>query len=57
MAFLIARKIGREGTNIAQGKSPGVSFKEITAKHLPELRKAILRTSAIELITKIRATK
>jgi hypothetical protein len=57
VAFLIARKIANEGTDIYQGKRPGLDLKGAAAKHLPELKRDIAHSAVVDLIEKIRSTR
>ena len=53
LAFLIGRKIGKEGTNIWQGKSKGVDLLESMEKNLPELMKSIAINEKFKIMTSL----
>lgn len=51
LAFLIGRKIGREGTNIFSGKKPGVDFLGAMEVNMPALLATIARNEAVKVLT------
>jgi len=53
MAFLIGRKIGREGTDIFQGKRKGVDLLGPMEKNMPELLKGIAETETLKIQTSL----
>lgn len=58
LAFLIGRKIGREGTDIYQGKRKGVGLLEAMEKNMPELLKQLATNEAVKIQTAlVRAIK
>lgn len=54
-AFLIGRKIGREGTDIYQGKKPGVDLRGSLEKHMPDLLESIGRATVFKIAAELRA--
>lgn len=58
LAFLIGRKIGREGTDIYQGKRKGVGLLDAMEKNMPELLKSLATNEAVKIHTSlVRALK
>jgi hypothetical protein len=55
LAYIIGRKIARQGTDIYEGKKPGINLLEIMEKELPELYKDIARNEAIGVHTAIKS--
>jgi hypothetical protein len=55
LAYLIGRKIARQGTDIYEGKKPGIDLLGIMEKELPELYKDIARNEAIGVQTAIKS--
>lgn len=53
LAFLIGRKISREGTDVWQGKRKGVPFIEAMEQNMPELLKALVRNEAVKIQTSL----
>jgi hypothetical protein len=53
LAFLIARKIGRVGTDIYLGKRPGLALDEIIAKRQEEFDKVFIPAMTEEVSTLI----
>ena len=54
LAFLIGRKIGREGTRIFRGEKQGIAWERIIKDPLQELYRDILRTSQVEITNLIK---
>lgn len=52
--FLIARKIGREGTDIWQGKKPGIDLVGSLEKHMPDLLANIAQAEVFRIATQLR---
>src|SRR5688572_2399009 len=58
LAFLIGRKIGREGTDIWTGKRKGVGLLDAMEKNMPELLKSLATNEAVKIQTSlVRALK
>jgi len=53
LAFLIGRKIGREGTDIWQGKREGVPFIEAMERNMPDLLKDLVKSEAVKIQTSL----
>jgi len=53
LAFLIGRKIGREGTDIYQGKRKGLDLLGVMEKNLPELLKDIGEEEKLKIQTSL----
>lgn len=54
LAFLIGRKIGRDGSDIYQGKKPGIDLLGSMDKGMEDLLRAIGRGEAIKFVTALR---
>ena len=52
-AFLIARKIGRQGTDIYSGKRSGIPIKQILKKELPTAGRKLAKLYANEMINEV----
>lgn len=52
--YLIGRKIGRFGTDIYQGKKPGVDLLGSMEKHMPQLLKDLGEDAVREVVTELR---
>lgn len=55
LAYLIGRKIARHGTDIFQGKKPGVDLIGSMEKGMPDLLSAIGRAEAVKFLTVLRS--
>lgn len=55
IAFLIGRKIAREGTDIFTGKKQGVDFLGAMEKNMPVLLQTIARNEAFKIVTLFRS--
>lgn len=53
LAFLIGRKIAREGTDIYTGKKPGIDLLGIMEKNLPDLFKTLARNEIASIQTSL----
>ena len=53
LAFLIGRKIGREGTDIFQGKRKGLDLLGVMEKNLPDLLKDLAEEEKIKIQTSL----
>lgn len=53
-AYVIGRKIAREGTDIFSGKKPGIDFVGVMEKHMPDLLRQLAMNEAIHVITGIK---
>lgn len=53
LAFIIGRKIAREGTDIYQGKRKGVGFLEAMEANMPTLLSELVRNDAIKIQTSL----
>lgn len=53
-AYVIGRKIAREGTDIYTGKKPGIDFLGVIEKNMPELSKQLALNEAMNIVTGIR---
>lgn len=51
LAYIIGRKIAREGTDIFKGKKSGIDFLGAMEVGMPELLKEIARNEAINILT------
>lgn len=54
LAFIIARKIARKGTDIYQGKRDGIDLKGIVKKYQPTYKEDLVKAGKIEIKTAIR---
>lgn len=54
LAYLIGRKIAREGTEIYKGKKPGVDLLGSIEKNFPKLSAQLVRNSTFELLTSLK---
>lgn len=52
-AFLIARKIGQQGTDIYSGKRPGIPIKRILKEQLPTAGRQLAKAYANEMINEV----
>lgn len=55
LAFLVGRKISQQGTDIFQGKRPGIDILGIMDKNMPELFKTLARNEAIKIGTSLKS--
>lgn len=53
-AYIIGRKIAKEGTDIYTGKKPGIDFLGVMEKNMPVLLQTIARNEAFNIATSIR---
>jgi len=53
LAFIIGRKIAREGTDIFKGKKPGVDFLGAMEQNMPDLLKVIARNEATMVLNTV----
>jgi len=54
LAFLIGRKLAREGSDIYQGKKQGIDFLGVMEKNMPELLKALVYNEALSIATNLK---
>lgn len=54
LAFIIGRKIGREGTDIYQGKKKGVDLLGVMENNMPDLLKQLAASEVINIATSLR---
>jgi hypothetical protein len=52
-AYIIGRKIGREGTDVWQGKRKGVDLLGPMEKHMPELLATLVKNEAVNIATSL----
>jgi len=55
LAFLIGRKLAKEGSDIYQGKKQGIDMLGVMEKNFPELLKQISRNEAIKIVTNLQS--
>lgn len=55
LAFLIGRKIARDGTDIYQGKKPGIDLLGVMEANMPDLLKSIAQNEAAKIATSLRS--
>lgn len=55
LAYIIARKIGREGTQIYRGERPGIDYLGVLEKSMPELVAEIARGEAVNILTNLQS--
>jgi len=53
LAFLIGRKIGRDGTDIWTGKRKGLGFIESMENHMPDLLNDLTRNEMVKIQTSL----
>ncbi len=51
LAWAVAKKIALHGTDIFQGKKPGIDFLGVMETNMPELVSAIAKNEAINILT------
>lgn len=54
-AYLIGRKIAREGTDIWTGKKPGIDLLGVMEKNMPELLETLAKNEAFKVATSLRS--
>lgn len=55
LAYIIARKIGREGTQIYRGEKPGIDYLGILERGMPEIVAEIARGEAVTILTNLKS--
>lgn len=55
LAYIIARKIGREGTQIYRGEKPGIDYLGVLERSMPELVAEIARGEAVNILTNLQS--
>lgn len=55
LAYIIARKIGREGTQIYRGERPGIDYLGVLERSMPELVAEIARGEAVNILTNLQS--
>lgn len=55
LAYIIARKIGREGTQIYRGERPGIDYLGVLERSMPELVAEIARGEAVSILTNLKS--
>lgn len=53
LAYLIGKKLALKGSDIYQGKKPGIDFLGVVEKNMPELFKQLARNEAIKFTTEL----
>lgn len=54
LAYLIGRKIAQQGTDIHEGKKPGIDFLGVLETNMPELLAQLSRNESVKIITDIK---
>jgi hypothetical protein len=54
LAYLIGRKIAKQGTDIHLGKKPGIDLLGVMEKNMPELLKDLAKNEATKIATELR---
>lgn len=55
LAYLIGRKLAKEGSDIHQGKKPGIDFLGPMDKYFPELVETIAKNETAKILTNLRS--
>lgn len=55
LAYIIGRKIGREGTDIFLGKRPGIDLLGVMEKNMPDLLKELAKNEVVKIATDLRS--
>lgn len=55
LAFIIGRKIAREGTDVWSGKKPGIDLPAVVGKHLTELQEALGKAEVFNIATSLKS--
>lgn len=55
LAFLIGRKISREGTDIFQGKKQGIDLLGVLEANMPELLEQLARNEVVKIATDLKS--
>lgn len=55
LAYLIGRKLAKEGSDIYSGKKPGIDFLGVMEKNMPELLKQLAQGEALKFATELRS--
>lgn len=55
LAFLIGRKIAREGTDIFQGKKQGIDLLGVLEANMPELLEQLARNEVVKIATDLKS--
>ncbi len=53
LGFLIGRKIGRDGTDIFQGKKPGIDLLGVMEQNMPALLQELAKNEGIKVATEL----
>lgn len=53
LAYVVGQKIAREGTDIYQGKKPGIDFLGVLEKNMPDLLRELVKNQAINIQTSL----
>lgn len=56
LAYIIGRKIGREGSAIYRGEKPGIDLLGVMENALPDFLKQLEQNQALEIATSLRQT-
>jgi len=54
LAFMIGRKLAKEGSDIYQGKKEGIDFLGVMEKNMPELMKQLSRNELMSVATNLK---
>lgn len=54
LAYVIGQKIAKMGTDIYQGKRPGIDLLGVMEKNMPDLLKSLARNEVIKIATDLR---
>jgi len=55
LAYLIGRKLAREGSDIYTGKKQGIDFLGVMEKNMPDLLKTLARNEALNIVTNLQS--
>ena len=55
LAFIIGRKLAREGSDIYQGKKQGIDFLGVMETNMPDLLKTLARNEALKIVTNLQS--
>lgn len=55
LAYLIGRKIARQGTDVFLGKKPAIDLPAVIDKHMPELLEALGKAQVFQIATALKS--
>lgn len=55
LAYLIGRKIARQGTDVFLGRKPGIDLIAVVDKHMPELKEALGKAEIKSIATSLKS--